>query len=167
MSGYFEGFDVNKDEKVTLEEVRRFLLEIVGCIICYWTRQFLVSCVVKKGSRRWCQNKWHVMLFITVLKSISPFWITFEVSIISLTSKLLNEPLIHPMGISYNIFKIHFSLLNHFWSFYHLANFQAAEWAIDSANGSHLFPLLEPWYPFYLHSDIYLPRSNLMLQMLN
>ena len=35
MSGYFEGFDVNKDKKVTLEEVRRFLLEIVGCIICY------------------------------------------------------------------------------------------------------------------------------------
>ena len=27
MSGYFKGFDVNKDEKVTLEEVRRFLLE--------------------------------------------------------------------------------------------------------------------------------------------
>ena len=27
MSGYFEGFDVNKDEKVTLEEVRSFLLE--------------------------------------------------------------------------------------------------------------------------------------------
>ena len=35
MSGYFKGFDVNKDEKVTLEEVRRFLLETVGCIICY------------------------------------------------------------------------------------------------------------------------------------
>ena len=27
MSGYFEGFDVNKDKKVTLEEVRRLLLE--------------------------------------------------------------------------------------------------------------------------------------------
>lgn len=27
MSGYFEGFDVNKDEKVTLEEVRRILSE--------------------------------------------------------------------------------------------------------------------------------------------
>ena len=53
MSGYFEGFDVNKDEKVTLEEVRRFLLENS------WLHYLLLNSSVfgllcKKGSRRWC-----------------------------------------------------------------------------------------------------------------
>ena len=54
MSGYFEGFDVDKDEKVTLEEVRRLLLEKIWLHYFLLTRQFSVSCVVDNGSSRGC-----------------------------------------------------------------------------------------------------------------